>query len=99
MTQPTPTADEIASGLRSAETAVTNAANVRQRYRRRRLKRRGEQLTAARDRCVAAAAPLRSWIGMVAWHDLPLETELAMKDAISALRYERRQITKMLDAS
>lgn len=44
----------------------------------------------------AAAAPVRRYIGMVLAHDIPMETELALKRASQDLRYERRQIGKML---
>jgi hypothetical protein len=33
---------------------------------------------------------------MVAWGGIELDDELAMKKAMEALRYERRQLTKML---
>lgn len=96
MSQPRPTSEQIAAAIREAESASTAAAAVRARYHRRRSPRREPALAAAKERCEAAASPLRSFIGMVAWHDLPVEEELAMKAAMQKLRYERRQIAKML---
>lgn len=94
--QTSPDRDQIAAAIETGLGAATAARQVRLRLGRRKTPKRAEQLAAARDRCADAAAPLRSFIGMVAWHDLPVEQELAMKDAISKLRYERRQIDKML---
>lgn len=100
MAQSRPTYAEIANGLRAAQYAVERSAAVRARYRRRRgLKRRATDLTEARERCERAAPQLRSWLGMVAWGGIKLADELAMKRAMEELRYERRQLTKMLAAT
>lgn len=96
MKQPTPTPTQIRDALRAAERSVTHARDTRRRYRRRHTKLRDEHLRAARKRCAESAAPLRSYIGMVAWHNLSAEDELAMKRQVAELRYERRQIDKML---
>lgn len=96
MPQPRPKSAEIATALGDAERAVTHARDTRKRLGRRRPPRREEQLTAARARCADAAIPLRSYIGMVAWGGISLDDELAMKRQMELLRYERRQIDKML---
>jgi len=96
MSQPRPTHEQIADGVRDAEQATAAASDVRARYHRRRSPRRQPSLEAAKQRCEDAAAPLRSWIGMVAWDGISLADELAMKKAMEGLRYERRQIAKML---
>lgn len=96
MTKPRPTTEQIAAAVSFAERAVTSAAEVRKRYHRRRTPQRDRALEEARTRCEQAAAPLRSWIGMVAWGGISLDDELAMKGATESLRYERRQIAKML---
>jgi hypothetical protein len=93
--KPKPTADQIMAAVGVATEAADASRALRKRLGRRRTPTRAAQLAAARDRCAAAAEPLRSFIGMVAWHDLPYELESAMKDAIAKLRYERRQIGKM----
>lgn len=95
MAQPSPTQEQIKAALTVSAEAVIHAREVRKRVGRRRTPRRAAQLTAARERCAHAAEPLRSFIGMVAWHDLPVGQELSMKKAMSELRYERRQIDKM----
>lgn len=93
--QTSPTKEQIEAAISVAEEAVSHARDVRKRVGRRRTPKRAAQLTAARERCSSAAEPLRSFIGMIAWHDLPVEQEIAMKDAMQKLRYERRQIDKM----
>lgn len=93
--QTSPTKEQIDAAILVAEEAVSHASDVRKRVGRRKTPRRAAQLTAARERCAAAAEPLRSFIGMIAWHDLPVEFELSMKSAMQKLRYERRQIDKM----
>lgn len=93
--QTSPTKEQIDAAILVAEEAVNHASDVRKRVGRRKTPRRAAQLTAARERCAAAAEPLRSFIGMIAWHDLPVEFELVMKSAMQKLRYERRQIDKM----
>lgn len=94
--QEAPTAEQISAALMAAEDACAHTRATRRRLGRRRTQQRQRQLSDARERCAEAAKPLRSYIGMVAWHDLPIEQELAMKTAMSELRYERRQIDKML---
>jgi hypothetical protein len=86
----------MATAVSAARDAVERAGKMRRRLARRRTPHRDAELRAMQGECAEAAVPLRSYIGMVAWHDLPVEQELAMKDAIAALRYERRQIGKML---
>lgn len=93
--QSPPDREQIEAAVTVAEEAVSHAREVRKRVGRRRTPRRKAQLQAARDRCSAAAEPLRSFIGMIAWHDLPLDQEIAMKGVMKKLRYERRQIDKM----
>ena len=90
-----PTSEQIMAAVGVATEAVDHARALRKRLGRRKTPTRAAQLTAARARCASAADPLRSFIGMVAWHDLPYELESAMKDAMAKLRYERRQIDKM----
>lgn len=94
--QRTPSSEQIKTALTAADTAVEAARRTRNRLGRRRTPSREDSLKAAAARCAEAAKPLRSLIGMVAWHNLSTEDELAMKDAIARLRYERRQISKML---
>lgn len=94
--QTPPSKHDIDTAVEAASDAAAHARHVRERLGRRRTARREDQLTAARQRCTDAAVPLRSYIGMVAWHDFHIDQELAMKNAIAALRYERRQIDKML---
>jgi hypothetical protein len=96
MSQPRPTHDQISAAVAVAQSAVAAAAAVRKRYHRRRSPQRESALVAARTRCEDAAKPLRSWIGMAAWGGIELDDELAMKKQMEALRYERRQIAKML---
>lgn len=93
--QPKPTTPQIVDALTAAADAVLFAHSVRKRFGRRLVPFREQKIDEALARCAVAAAPLRSYIGMVAWHDLPLETELAMKKVMQELRYERRQLTKM----
>jgi hypothetical protein len=93
--QKSPTPEQIAAALDVASEAIEHSAATRKRVGRRRTPKRAAQLTAARERCAHAAEPLRSFIGMIAWHDIPVEQELAMKKAMEKLRYERRQIDKM----
>lgn len=90
-----PTKEQIDAAILVAEEAVDHASGVRKRVGRRRTPKRAAQLAAAREQCAAAASPLRSFIGMVAWYDLPVDLELAMKKMMQKLRYERRQIDKM----
>lgn len=82
--------------LAAGNSAAAAARDTRKRLGRRRTAQRTKQLTAARKRCADAAEPLRSWIGMVAWGGISLADELAMKNMMTKLRYERRQIDKML---
>jgi hypothetical protein len=84
------------AAVASASAAVGAAAAVRARYHRREAPTRAKALEDARQRCVDAAKPLRSWIGMIPWGGIDLDDELAMKGVMEKLRYERRQITKML---
>lgn len=93
--QSPPTKPQIEAAVMVADEAVEHARGVRKRVGRRRTPKRAAQLSAARERCATAAVPLRSFIGMVAWYDLPVDQELAMKGAMQRLRYERRQIDKM----
>lgn len=95
--QTPPTKEQIEAAISVAKEATSHASDVRKRVGRRRTPKRAAQLTAARERCAAAADPLRSFIGMVAWdkHGITLEQELEMKKAMEKLRYERRQIDKM----
>lgn len=94
--QTTPTKQQIEHVVHAALDAVAASSDTRSRFKRRRTPIRTRQLERSLDACVAAAEPLRSFIGMVAWHDFDMDTELMMKDAIAKLRYERRQIAKML---
>lgn len=96
MPQPTPTREDVESALADAAAAVGRARGMRRRLARRRTPNRDAELRAMQGECADRAAPLRSFIGMVAWHDLPTDQELVMKTAIGDLRYERRQIDKML---
>lgn len=96
MSQPRPTHDQISAAVSAADRAVTAAVAVRKRYHRRRAPQRESALVGARTRCEESAKPLRSWIGMSAWGGIELDDELAMKKVMEALRYERRQIAKML---
>lgn len=93
--KPKPTSDEIMAAVDVAIEAADHSRALRKRLGRRRTPRRAAQFSAARERCASAAEPLRSFIGMVAWHDISYELESPMKDAIAKLRYERRQIDKM----
>lgn len=93
--QAKPTSEQITAAIGVADDAVEHSRVLRKRLGRRRTPTRAAQLTAARERCAHAAEPLRSFIGMVAWHDLAVKHELAMKGAMQKLRYERRQIDKM----
>lgn len=95
MTQARPTSAQITVTLGVAERAALHARETRKRLRRRKTKRRKDQLLEARQRCAEAAKPLRSYIGMVAWEGISLDDELAMKRQMERLRYERRQIDKM----
>lgn len=96
MSQPRPNRAEIAAAVAVARTAAGDATTHRKSFRRRRTPRRNEILTRAQKRCENAAVPLRSWLGMTAWGGIELEDELAMKKVMEDLRYERRQIAKML---
>lgn len=96
MSQARPDSKEIAAAIGAADAAVGSAASVRRRYHRRKSPLRQKGLEDARQRCDVAVEPLRSWLGMAAWGGIALEDELAMKKATTALRYERRQIDKML---
>lgn len=93
--KPKPTQEQITAAVEVGTEAVEHSRALRKRLGRRRTPTRAAQLAAARARCATAAEPLRSFIGMVAWHDLPYEQESAMKDVMTKLRYERRQIDKM----
>lgn len=94
--QERPTDKQLQQAIDDGRRAAKASAECRARYGRRKTPQRTERLTYHRSRCAEAAKPLRSYIGMVAWHDLPLEFDLPMRDVIGALRYERRQIDKML---
>lgn len=89
---------DIRDAIAAGRYAASYAKQLRGRLRRRKTAKRQTQLEAAREKCGKAAAPLRSYIGMVAWdkHEITLEQELEMKSVMEDLRYERRQITKML---
>ena len=96
MSQPRPNPDQISAAIGAAERAVLFARETRKGLRRRRTARRAQRLSTARERCAAAARPLRSFIGMAAWDGIHIDDELAMKKVMEKLRYERRQIDKML---
>lgn len=96
MRQNRPDHDEIANAVARAAAAAKSSAELRKKLRRRQTPTRAAQLDTARDRCSAAAPQLRSWIGMCAWGGIALDDELAMKRVMEALRYERRQIDKMV---
>jgi hypothetical protein len=96
MSQPRPHSEQITAALGTADAAMAAARKTRARYRGRKTPGRVDALCDARARCEAAAEPMRSWLGMVAWGGIALEDELAMKKAMADLRYERRQIAKML---
>jgi hypothetical protein len=98
LVQPSPTEKDIRDAIGAGCYAASYAKQTRGRLRRRKTAKRQLQLEAARTKCVAAAAPIRSFLGMVAWdkHKITLEQELEMKKVMEDLRYERRQITKML---
>lgn len=96
MSQARPDHKQIEGGIREVERKVARAREVRKKYARRRTPRRDSALRDARTGCAAAVKPLRSWLGMVAWGGITLDDELAMKAAVAAARYERRQIDKML---
>jgi len=98
MAQKAPDHAQITSAVRLADEVAERSKQTRARWRRRKAPTRGQRLQTAREQCATAAEPLRSWLGMVAWHNLPLEDELAMKAAVQKLRYERRQLDKMLAA-
>lgn len=91
-----PQPSKIAAALTTAETAVAEAQAARKRFARRHPSHRQEQLVGARERCAEAAKPLRSYIGMCAWGVIMFNDESAMKHQIARLRYERRQLDKML---
>lgn len=91
-----PSSDAVKSAVSDGLAAAEASRALRKTFRRRRTPQRDRKLRSMRSRCSEAADPLRSYIGMVLWHDIPLADELAMKDAIAKLRYERRQIDKML---
>lgn len=94
--QPTPTDDQISAAVSAAHNAVTRSRETRARYRRRRTPQRNSALQLCRTELTEAAAPIRSYIGMVLPHDLPRETELTLRNASADLRFEREQIRKML---
>lgn len=96
MSQSTPDYSQIESAVKVADRAAMLSAEARKKYARRRSPRRESTLNRCRERCSEAAKPLRSYIGMIAWHDLPVDVELMLKNAIAKLRYERRQLDKML---
>lgn len=96
VSQPKPDIHALSAAIGAADHAVAAASAARKKFRRRRTTRRDDILLARREACAKAAAPLRSYIGMCAWHDFDVSQETAMKRAIEALRYERRQIDKML---
>lgn len=91
-----PTDEEIQVALAAAREAVDQSRERRKRLSRRRTPRRRIELEEARAAASAAAAPLRSYIGMIAWHDLSNEIEVKMKHAMRDLRYERGQLDKMM---
>lgn len=96
--KPSPTAQDIRDAIGAGRYAASYAKQTRGRLRRRQTANRRAQLEGAKVKCEQAAAPLRSYIGMIAWdqHDITLEQELEMKKTMEDLRYERRQIAKML---
>lgn len=94
--QERPTTAQMRAASSAGEKAADEARALRGRLKRRKTPTRTRQLTAARAACAAAAEPLRSYIGMVAWHDIYIDHELMMKSVMVKLRYERRQIDKML---
>jgi len=94
--QERPNSGQIVAVLGAAERAAISARETRRRLGRRRTQRRESQLLGARARCAEAAIPLRSYIGMVAWGGISQDDEISMKNIMSKLRYERRQIDKML---
>lgn len=94
--QDRPTDKQLQDAIDSGRMAAKAAADCRARYGRRRSPQRKERLTFHRERCAEAAKPLRSYIGMVAWGGIEQDDELAMKRVMEDLRYERRQIDKML---
>lgn len=96
MSKDRPTHDEIMAATARALGAAQNSAACRKRLRRRNPPTRDAQLRTMRSRCADAAPQLRSWIGMSAWGGISTDDDLAMKKAMEALRYERRQIDKML---
>jgi hypothetical protein len=96
MKQDRPDTTQISAALSEAEAAAAFSRGCRARWKRRRAPARQESLEDARQRCAAVVPQLRSWLGMVAWGGISLQDELAMKRAVAALRYERRQIDKML---
>lgn len=97
MPQNRPTHREIELAIEAADLAVGRSRGARKRLGRRRTPTRNEQLASCRAGCAEAATPLRSYIGMSAWGGIDIDDELAMKKAMEALRYERRQIDKMKD--
>lgn len=96
--KPSPTAQDIRDAIGAGRHAASCAKQIRGRLRRRKTTNRREQLEGAKVNCEQAAAPLRSYIGMIAWdkHEITLKQELEMKKTMEDLRYERRQIAKML---
>lgn len=94
--QDRPTDKQLQRAIDIGDMVAKASKECRARYGRRRTPQRQERLTWHRKRCAAAAVPLRSYIGMVAWHDIPVDFEIPMKRVIADLRYERRQIDKML---
>jgi hypothetical protein len=94
--QTRPTTQQIMAALGVAERAVLDSQATRRSLGRRKTKLRQKRLAEARQRCAEAAKPLRSYIGMAAWEGISLEDELLMKRQMERLRYERRQLDKML---
>ena len=96
--KPSPTEQDIRDAIGAGRYAASYAKQMRGRLRRRNTANRKAKLESAKVKCEQAAEPLRSYIGMIAWdkHEITLDQELEMKKTMEALRYERRQITKML---
>lgn len=94
--QESPTSEQLLRATGDATERVDKSRAMRKRLRRRRTPRRDQELRDMLESLAAAAAPVRRYIGMVLAHDIPMETELALKRASQDLRYERRQIGKML---
>lgn len=91
-----PSDKQLQQAITAGRAVAKASSECRARYGRRRTPQRTDRLTFHRQRCASAAVPLRSYIGMNAWYDFPLEIDHGLRDAIAELRYERRQIDKML---